>query len=360
MTIQGELRRPRGAVKINGTAMPSWKSWTWDGNSLYQADTFSVRLSLNDMPAANDAKWLSSQSDLQVELFAGFPANTDAGGTGTEGLESLFQGTTDDLDIDWDMGLVTLTGRDLTAAFLDNKTSEKFPNKTASQIATILAGRRGLTPVVKSTSTQVGRYYKDTHTRIEDDRTEWDLITWLAREEGFVVYVKAKELHFEPPPTSGTYKVTWTPGGRGKTPSGSVVRLKTGRTLTVARDITVTVNSWNSKQKKTFTRKATRSKKGSGQVQNYNYTIAGLKPEEAQLRANQILAELSRHEMRLTLDGPADNDLHKSDLITLSGTGTDFDQTFFPDAITRSMDCDGGYGFHVAAKNHSPESQPNL
>lgn len=354
---QGQLRQPRGLVKVNGRAMPSWVSWSWDGNPLYQADTFSVFLSLSGM-SGRDAAWWAAQNDLEVELFAGFPA--DASSYDESDLESLFIGVADDLAIDWNTQALTLTGRDLTAGFLDNKTSEKFPNKTSSQIAETLAGRRGLTPVVTATKTKVGAFYKTDHVRLEDDRTEWDLLTWLAREEGFVVFVQGRELHFGPAPTKATYQVSYVAGDTARTPSGNFVRLTTSHGLTVAKDITVTVRSWNSKQKRAFTRKATRSKGAGAKAQNYVYTIPGLLPEQAQQRANQLLAELSKHEMKLRLDGPADNSLKKSDLIQVQGTGTAFDQTYFPDSVHREIDRDGGYVWSVSAKNHSPESQVNL
>lgn len=356
--LGSQVRRPRGLVKINGQAMPSWLAWDWNGNSLYQADTFSADLALSGMPAGRDGRWWSEQGEIEVELFAGFPADAEVFGEGD--LTSMFVGFADEVEVEWETNVVRLTGRDRTAAFTDNKTSEKFPNQTASQIASTLAARRGLTAAVKATSTRVGKYYKDTRTRLEDDRTEWDLLTWLAREEGFVVYVKGRELHFEPPATRATYTVERRGADQGVTPSGDFVRLRTSRVLTVANDITVTVRSWNSKEKKAFVRKATR-KKGQGQhVQQYSYTIPGLTPEQAQQRANQLLAELSRHEMKLQLDGPADNVLGKADLITLTGTDSAFDQTYFPDTVHRSLDFEGGYRWAVTAKNHSPESQPSL
>jgi hypothetical protein len=44
----------------------------------------------------------------------------------------------------------------------------------------------------------------------------------------------------------------------------------------------------------------------------------------------------------------------------LTGTGTDFDQTYFPDSIARTFDQAGGYTWRIQAKNHSPEGQPSL
>lgn len=355
-------RRPRSIIKINGAKIPGLKGWTWDGNTLFQADTFSASFALFGLGAANDAAWFASQSSLDVEILQGWPA--EAANFSESDLESIFQGRVDEPVLDWERGLLSLTGRDRTADLIDNKTSDKFPNKTSSEIATILARRHGLKPVVTATKRLVGAFYKDTHTRLEDDRTEWDLLTWLAREEGFITYVAGQELHFEPHgSTAQPYKLTWTPSASGGPPSLNGSTLQTSRSLTIAKDIEVTVRSWTPKRKKAVVVKATRQKKGGGKVQKYSYVIPGLSPAQAQQRANAILADLSRHEMKLRLTGPADNLLQKTSRIDLSGTATLFDQSYFPDSIVRTYNAAaqaGGYSWTVSAKNHSPESEPTL
>jgi phage protein D len=359
--VTGQLRRPRSIIKVNGQVIAGWESWTWDGNSLYQADTFDALFPMKDLPPKFGPVWWAAQTDLDIEIFVGFPANADS--FSASDLESIFAGRVDDASFDWPRQCISIAGRDMTAGFLDNKTSEKFPNQTASQIATMLAGRRGLTPVVTATKTKVGRYYQIDNVRMEDDRTEWDLLTWLAREEGFIVYVKGKELHFEPRAKGGdVFRVVWRPAEPGKPMSTDFTSVKTVRTLTVARDLTVIVRSWNSKAKRAFEKKATRNRPKSPNKQQYVYSIPGLTPQQAQERANQLLAELSRHEMKLSVEGPAENALGKAQVIQLSGTGTAFDQTYYPDVIRRSFDASegGGYRWSISAKNHSPESEPTL
>lgn len=49
-----------------------------------------------------------------------------------------------------------------------------------------------------------------------------------------------------------------------------------------------------------------------------------------------------------------------TDLIQFSGTGTAFDQTYYPDTIQRTYSAVEGYAFHIAAKNHSTSSQARL
>ncbi len=358
--MTSRLRAPRSVVKVNGQPMGGWLEWSWEANSLFQADTFSCAFAMSRLPDGFKADWWAAQTSIDVEFLVGFPQ--DPAAYSASDLTSVFAGRVDDPAFDWDRGVISVSGRDLTAAFLDNKTAEKFPNQTASQIATTLAGRRGLTPVVTATKTKVGRFYQIDKVRMESDRTEWDLLTYLAREEGFIVYVQGKELHFAPRPTddAGAYQVVWTPAAAGAPPSADHLRIRTSRSLTVAKDLVVIVRTWNAKSKKAFTRKATRNRAHGGTPQQYVYTIPGLTAEQAQQRANDLLAELTRHEMKLSFEGPAENGLGKAQMIKLSGTGTAFDQTYYPDTISRTFSVSDGYRWSVSAKNHSPESEPNL
>lgn len=358
----GELFQPRGLVKINGAVAPGLISFDIDANEFSSPDTFTVHLAFGAMPAARPAAWFASQTQMEVEIFAGFPTDPDQ--FAAEELESLFFGKVDDLDaLDYDDMTITLRGRDLTAAFVDNKTSEKYVNQTASQVAEAMAAKYGLEARVTPTTTRVGVYYGAEHVDLKSDRTEWDLLTWLARQEGFRVFVKGKALYFTPPPSTSAsrpFVFERTVDGNGLASwNGQSVKFR--RSLTVAKDIQVTVTSWNAKQKRAFTVKATRSKKGNGAgVQKYAYRIANLTPEQAQQKANALLAEISQHEMKVAIEGPADTAMAIDSVIRVKGTGTDFDQIYFPRSIQRTLTQDGGFNWSIEAKNHSPESEPNL
>ena len=132
------------------------------------------------------------------------------------------------------------------------------------------------------------------------------------------------------------------------------------RNLTLAKGIVVTVTSWNAKQKKAFVRKATASGGPGRSPQKYSYTFAGLQPDQAQQKANQLLSEISKHQVKLSVTGPADNILTMTDVIKVQGTATAFDQVFYPDTISREFSIDDGYRWSIHAKNQSPQSEPNL
>jgi phage protein D len=360
-------RQPRGLVKVNGEILPGWVSWETDNNTFYQADTFRVCFALSLMPYERDAAWWAARSEIFIEILVGFPADPE--NFTADELDSLIYGRVDDVTFDPVGRKIEVSGRDLTSAFIDAKTTEKWPNHTASEIAADLAARHDLKAVVTKTETKSGRYYEIDHARLTDQRSEWDLLTWLAHEEQFMVYVKGRELHFEPKPSpdDDPYVLQWEqptedrghPVFNGKTIAFS-------RNLTLANDVIVKVMSWNAKNKKGFTKtaQATHNKntvlKGAaqpiGEAQTYSYTIPGLTPEQALQRAQALLKEITAHEVKFSATLPADNLLGVTNIIQIIGTGTAFDQIYYPDSIVRHMSIGEGYTMSINAKNHSPES----
>ncbi len=363
------VRRPRAIVQVGGQAMP-FIAWEIDSNSNYQADTFRCGIAVSALPQNFGMDWWTAQDQLEVEIFAGFPADADK--FGVSDLTSIYFGRVDDLQWDLPRGLLDLTGRDLTAVLIDTKTAKKYVTQTASQVAETIAAAHGLTAVVTATKAKVGKYYQIDHVRLQDERSEWDLLTWLAREEGFDVFVKGKELHFQPKAQGGSpVDLKWTPvPSQGGSPRFDGTSITVNHNLTLAKDIRVELRSWNAKAKNGFTvvaeakRIRNRVTRNAGKPvtpsQVYSYTIPGLERDAAQQRANQLLAELSKHEVHLTVEGPADTSLAITDSLALSGTGTAFDQTFYPDAITRTFSEEDGFRWHIEAKNHSPESVPQV
>lgn len=360
-------RQPRGAVKINGTVIPGWIDFDIDNNDYFSADTFRLKLAGGALPADMNVAWFSQQQDMYVELFIGTPA--DATNYSIADLKSWIYAQADEIEIDPVDNTITLNGRDLTRLFIDTKTTEKWPNLTSSQIATKLAQAHGLIPVVMATTAKAGTMYEIDHVNLTDDRSEWDLLNYLANIEGFVVFVRGQSLYFQPRPDPATavpYPIVWSPATNNSTMRANFQRVKFRRALTVSRGIQVIIRSWNKKQARGFTAKYPSSIKtispgkstvGSG-AQIYSKTVPNLDPEAATRYAQNWYQQLIAHEMRLDgLTMPGDNALDITSIIALSGTGTDFDQTYFPDSINRRMSFEGGYEMTICAKNHSPESQ---
>lgn len=363
-------RQPRGIVKVNGTALPGWLEWEFDNNLNYQADTFRVTFAGQALPAAQNVAWLTDQGDLSVEILAGFPKDPNAP-TDTE-LQSFIIGRVDDVLYDPVQNTVELSGRDYTSQFIDAKTTELFQNQTTFQIVKTLAARHNMTAVISAdiSDDKVGTFYQINNARLTSEHTEWDLLTWLAQEAQCSVWVSGTTLNFYPVPdasTASAYVIQWTPpSATNASPQSNTVDLKFARNLTLTKDVKVVIRTWNQIQKQAFTVTATASKNKSsvtrnqtipyGQAQLYSYTIPNLTRQAALEKAQALLANISKHEMRMDADLPGDNLLTTRVLVSVQGTGTPFDQVYYPDSVIRSMSRQDGYRMKLAAKNHSPQS----
>lgn len=366
---QPAARQPRFLVKVNDTPLLGAIDFEVDNNNYYAADTFRLTLAVSRLPAAFNAAWWALQStDIFIEIFAGFPANPD--NPQFSELQSLIYARVDDVSFDPVSTTIIISGRDMTAAMIDAKTTAKWEQLTSSQIAIQLALSHNLNPVVTATSGIVGDYYKAVHVQLPDIRSEWDLITSLAANENFVVYVNGRDLHFEPKPDESkkdVYAIYWDPPTATRAYAlSNVLNINFQRSMTVGRGIQVVVKSWNQKQKKGFTTGYPSKSKGIqagkaspfGGVQTYSFVLANVTQEQATQFAQRKYKELIQHEMIMSVTMPADNALSVTSAIQVSGTGTAFDQLYFPDSIKRSMSKNEGYLMNIRAKNHAPDSVP--
>jgi hypothetical protein len=359
-------RQPRGLVKINGEIVFGWTRAEVENNNFFAVDTFQVTFAANALPAAMNAAWFSQQQDMYVEVFMGVP--NDPNNFGPADLTSWIYGQVDEIDYDPAEARIVVAGRDLTRVFVDTKTTQKWPNKTSSQIATMLAQQHGLTPVVTATTTYTGKFYESDHINLSDDRSEWDLLNYLATAEGFVVFVRGQSLYFQPKPSPGSTPPFQLLFKAGTPPQANFEMIRMKRALTVSRGIQVVVRSWNKLTARGVvarypgtvkTISVGRSVVGSG-VQIYSRTVPNLDQEAANRYAQNWYQQLVAHEMKIDVTMPGDNALDTTSIISLSGTGTEFDQIYYPDSIQRTLAFDTGYGMRVAAKNHSPDSTVTL
>jgi len=358
------VRRPRGVVRIGGQVVEGWESWEVDNNAYRSADTFRVAFALALLRKPCDADWFSRQESLEVEILAGFPADPER--PDPSELDPLILGHADEVLFDPTRGTIELTGRDLTALLIDTKTSENYPEHTASQIATKLAERYELTPVVTATKTKAGDYYRYEHAVTTQQQSEWELLTQLANVEDFVLYVKGRELHFEPRPAQQAdhYVIDWSAASAGRGhPVANVAAVQFSRNLTIAKGVAVEVRSWNAEHKKAFKAswpkevKATQPGQSAARTQLYRYAIAGLTQDKALQRAQSIYRQIVAHEMHLTASLPADNVLDSGKTLLMRGTGTAFDQVYYPESVTRSMSISDGYRMNIRAKNTGPQPE---
>jgi hypothetical protein len=296
-------RSPRLRMLANGFPLQGVVRAEVSANNHYASDRFSAIIALGTDPRRTAAYW-AAEPDILVDI----QFSLDAGAS----FKSLIIGAIDSISIDPVIGEVRLDGRDLTAPLIETRTQETFANRTASEIAILLATRHNLTPAVTDTTAPVGRYYESEHDRITLGQfsratTEWDLLVFLAQQEGFDVFVTGTELHFQPTnPAPDVNRIIH---------ASDVINLHLERSLTLARDMEVTVKSWNSRDQKAFTQTARATKRGgsvqqgigrSGPPQRYVFVRPNLTQQDALKLAQQKLAELTRHERVLHATMPGE------------------------------------------------------
>lgn len=354
------LRILAGTTPTEGAQ--SWKVTTTNNN---QAAQFSAQIAL--LPgSAFSASWWSSQSQIRLTLQAGL-ANAQGD---VAGWQTLLVGDCDTVDIEMGKGVVQLAGRDLTALLIDQKITETYQNQTASQVATQLANEVGLTPHIAPTTTLIGRYYRADHTntaqgQFSEASTQWDLLTYLAGQEGFDMWVDGTTLNFQPPPKKPN--IVNLPYSQGAIPEFAGTSLSLHRALTLAKDVEVRVRSWDSRGKRSFTvtvRGSIKTNAGAvvklGPPQIYSFIKPDLTHAQAEVFAQQKLVEISKHERVVTVSMPADLTTNVRDMARLNGTGTSFDQTYFIDTMERTMNVKFGFVQTLTLKNQSPREENEI
>jgi phage protein D len=340
-------RAPQIRIIANGQVLTGAMQAQVQSNNYYAADRFSVTAALGADPWASAAFWAST-SDILVDL----QFSLDGGASFT----SLVQGAVDNISIDPSLGFLTFDGRDLAAALIEARIQETFANRTSSEIASLLAQRHNLTPHVSPTTTPVGRYYQGEHDRTTLNQfsrmtTEWDLLAFLAQQEGFDLFVQGQALCFQPAAQPASLALTLSPR--------DVLDLRLARSLTLARDIEVVVKSWNSRQNSALSEKASANRSDSFErsgrsPQRYIFVRPNLTPDDALKFAQQKIAELARHERSVSIRMPGELELTPRSIVAIHGTGTDFDQTYYIDVIERRFRQNGGLIQQVIAHNSSP------
>jgi phage protein D len=340
--------------------MAGWESWEVENNAFRAADSFAISFATARLAPGFRPDWFGAQAAITAEIFAS--AEPVGPGDYQPSLaDRLVLGLVDDITFDPLRGTLTLTGRDLTARLIDTRVSSGYLNQTSSQIATVLAESHGLTPVITETSTPIGTFYSQNHISLTQQRSEWDILTELAGFENFDAFVLGDELHFEPlpdPAAAGRYVIDWQSGGGAiATPAANVAGLRFERSLTLARGVSVTVQSWHARRGKRFAATWPKPDADAPAPQMaplaYSFIAPGLTQDQCELIAQARYQDIARHMVRLSAEMPGDDLLDCRMIVAVQGTDTPWDQDYFPEVVHRTMSAEGGYRMTLSAKNIS-------
>ena len=351
--IQSQGRKPRGVVLVNNTVIP-WESFEVDQNNFYVADKFRVEILINSLPKGINASYFGSSESLDVQIYSGFPSNPDQ--YSKSNLTELIEGNVDDVDYEPFKGKIILSGRNFISYFLDTKTSETFGEQFSSDVVSLLATRHGLTPVVTPTSTLISTFYNNVHYTLTKERTEWDILTFLAKQENYDIFVIGKKLYFQPKASTSGPVYAIICNLSQPLPSTNVIDIAFSRNLTLASDVVVKIQSWNLADQKSYIKTATAKHiktSNAGNPINYQYTIPNLTPQQASEMALNLAKEISSHELRLKAVMPGDVTMTPQSIVQVAGTQSIYDQQYFPSSILHRMSAEEGYVMTIEAKNNS-------
>ena len=359
-TVTPAARQPRLRVLVNGQATTAAVSASVSSNNWYHSDTFSVTFATSADPAFPPSYWQDQQI---IQLDIRFSVD------GGQSFTSFIVGNVDTASESPESGTVTCTGRDLSSLLIEAPTQEQFLNKTSSQIAIILAGRHGLTPQVTATTSDISRFFeidKDHTTlgRHHYTTTEWDLLSFLAKCEGFDLYLKGTTLVFQP--STALTSPPWVVQVQRSPYVANVLGLQCEHHKTLAHAITVEVRSFTAKTGKAVLATATSGGTGASNQQDdatktqvYRYVFPNMSQTMANQRATALLTELKNHERSLSFHAPGDLVLTPRSIISLSGTGSPADMNYYADTVTREIDFEGGFRMNVTAKNRDQRGEIN-
>jgi phage protein D len=269
------------------------------------------------------------------------------------GWVEMFLGDVDKLEIDFEHRVVHISGRDKTAKMTDQKTNEKWQNKQPEDIIEDLAGRSGLSVKFKGKSTdKAGLKYKDDYSRISDHDSHWNVITRLAKQMGCIAFVKGSELYVQPYDASdgGTYQILYTKPTHVSPAAGSFVSLSCGRDLNLSKDVKVNHKSWQHKEGKGIESEYNSKGAGDGKLE-FTFKGANLTKQQQDQLTETKLDEIISHERTVKMHTYGDVNLTSLMMLSLSGTGTGFDQDYIISTIEHSWQFGHGYKMHINVRN---------
>jgi phage protein D len=322
------VEEPRIRISMAGTVLPGVVALELESVGYAAADRFRVGFALGATALSN------------VAFFAGLAGQrvTIAMATAGVGFSTLLVGQVDNVRIDVAERIAELSGRDLTALMVDAEISAAYVNQTSSQIATTIANRCGLTPVVTPTSTLVGQYYERDHARgalglNARATTEWNLLVALAQAEGFEVDVVGQSLVFGPSAAAAPVMVS----------VNDFTRLSVDYAATLPGG--ANVRSWNARNKAV-------SQASAGAGTATSLIRPNLSTAQAQGLAKAHASAISGQAMVLLGTMPGDVSLLQGAVMQLSGTGSMFDAAYTVMAVTRSVSA--AHGFRQVVRACAP------
>lgn len=362
---QSYSQKPACIITINGVAA-LFTNVTVSSKNYYLSDTYEITLPLNKNGIFTLEYWGSIQN-AEVKIYMGFQVNIDV--FNIDDLNLIFTGAIDTIRMNVIEQIVTISGRDYSYLLIDKKTTKTYLNKTASEIAIEFAQDNGLNSEVVPTTSPVGSYFNPftLYSQTNINLTQWDYLTYLAQQINYNVYVKNKTLYFVPKPGPNTpfFEIPLqTANDFSLFPMAPGTSFNFYRTLTLAEDVLVKVNSASIFTGSSFTVSATShhiKDAVKAPKQTYVFSFPNLTEQEARNIAQAQLEAITHHEIVLEGVMPPHFDLNKNIPILISGTNSNLDQLYYVDLLNISLSyLPPKFEMSFNAKNHDVNTEVSI
>ena len=328
-------RSPLMRLMYDGAVIPGLLGADVFSSSHLSANRFRVRLS-----AQLVSDWMPRlmipESRLTLEGSAVAPDEAPA-------WTALIIGQADSIVLDPIRGTVEIEGRDLAGRFIEVQAGEIYANQTASEIVTSVSSKHGITADVVETGTPIGRYYQDQHERLtlaQQARAtnEWDLLTWLAGQEGYLLAMQGDRLRFAPRDQQAVPVLL-----------SDCIALETVLQVGLLRPIEVTVRSWGTRAGQLITETARSD--GTGSLLSQVVARPNLSSDQAQSLAQRVLSDLRSHARAVRLVMPGEFAIQSLGMVTLSGVGEGWDGPYAVGTLDRHLDATHGFTQVIELQN---------
>jgi hypothetical protein len=311
---------------------------TVDGN------TFPIEHGSVEQQATNRSSTFSAALPLNypgaLEAFADLGENSTVLTVLTRGNEApLFTGETDRVEVDLIGGTIRLTGRDKSAQLHENKSSEKWQNRTGSDIVSDLCGRLGIPCQVDSSLLMAGKKLEQDFVRLSDNVSFGQVIHKLSQFDGARWFVDPQgTLHYQTKnnPT-GIYTINYTPPSSGYM-SADATHLRIMFDVQAGKSVSVSVKAFHPKSRQVFG--YTSNVGGRKGNQEYSYHLPNLQMDHVKQHAQAKAEEHSRHEYTVHASVAGDPSISAGMALQLNGTGY-FDQQYEMDAVHHEVGMSG-------------------
>jgi Phage tail baseplate hub (GPD) len=347
MAIAFGIRAPRAWISLNGAKILCEEA-SITLSATGASSRYAVEVPL-DLLLANG--WtlssLSTQKEISAQVYISNDINSDQNGV------QMISGLVDDIETKLPDMVALISGRDLSAPLHNNLNTTQYLNQTAVQIVTTIAGNYGLS-VSGSSQGMVGKQYTTDYVKMFDGESDWSAIQALANIEGYAAYIMTNgTLYFgQPGQNGGSYSANYQPPTPESPASGDFLAIALSANLALGSDVTATASAFDPRQNKNFTATATCAGNG-GSKMNYECRAANATQAQLQKLARTRVYFAVRHEQEVEAELVGDNALVAGMTLSISGTQSEWDNSYAVDTVTHAVGANG-YVMSVMARGPGP------